>query len=194
MTIALPPPNYEQTIEAIVQCEIPRANVRITYVDYLQSDEVTISNLGSLNDDKLRCLRAAVHPSYILTIENEVQQAAFYQFSKRNDRPKQRAEAREWVRSKGLLDRLQTVDLEHGIKEFAAALEIACDLKPGSALTLYGASSLIIRSDFLLDDKSENSANAVYCLMQMFYASDAVENGKSLGFIGNVAFEMENKK
>jgi hypothetical protein len=192
--IDLPPPTYEQTIEAIARCDIPTANIRITYEDYLQSDEVTISDLGELTDEKLQCLKAAVHPFYILTLQDEAQRAAFYKFSKREDRPKQRAEAREWLRSKDLLDRLPTFDPKQGIQDFSVALELACGLEPGSALMVREAASLAVRPDFVLGNKFKKSADALYCLTQMFAASDASEHGFDLFFIGNAAYVEEDKK
>ena len=192
--IDMPPPSYEQTIEAIAKCDIPRRHVSIKYEDYLQSDEVTISDLGALNDEKLRCLRAAVHPFYILTIGDQVQQTAFYDFARREDRPRELAEAREWVRSKGRLANLPSYDSTQKLEIFAVALESACGLKQGNALMENGPSSLIVRPDFLIGRSFEKSAVAVECLTKMFAASDATEHGIRLGFIGNEAVVEENTK
>ena len=192
--IDLPPPTYAQTIEAIAKCDIPPVNIRIAYQDYFQSDEVTISDLGSLTDVKLRCLKAAIHPSYILTIENQSQRAAFYEFSRREDRPREQAEGRDWLRSKGLLDKVPSFDSKRGLGAFAKALEAACGLQAGVALTANGASWLIIRPDFLSIKTFKKSGEAFWCLMQMFAASDASEQGASLGFIGNEALVDDDKK
>ena len=185
--IDLPPPTYERTIEAIVRCDIPRGNIQIKYEDYLQSDEVTITDLGEVSEAKLRCLKNAVHPFYVLTIEDETQRAAFYEFSEREDRPRQRAEAQDWLRSQGLLDRLPSFDRNQGISEFAKSLERSCGLREGSALLAYGASSLTLLPEFHASDDLEMSAKALHCLLRMFAASDASEHGIRFGFIGNEA-------
>ena len=192
--IDLPPPSYEQTIEAIAKCDIPRRNIRIKYEDYLQSDEVTISDLGTLNDLKLRCLKGAVHPFYILTIRDQLQQTAFYNFSRREDRPRELAEAREWVRSKGQLAKLPSYGSTQNLTVFAVALESACGLKQSSALVEDGPSSLIIRPDFLIGSSFEKSGVALECLTKMFAASDATEHRIRLGFIGNEASVEEKDK
>lgn len=191
--IDLPPPSYAQTIEAIAKCDIPRANIRIKYEDYLQSDEVTISDLGQVTDGKFRCLRAAVHPFYILTLQNGAQQAAFYDLSERDDRPRQLAQAREWARKRGMLDRVPTFDPERGITEFSAALDTVCGFTRGSALQAKGASWVTVRPDFISKNDFEKSSNALECLMQMFAASNAPENGIKFGFIGNEAYTEDKK-
>ena len=191
--IDLPPPGYAQTIEAIVQCDISRANIRIAYEDELQSDEITIADLGTLTDKKLQCLKAAVHPFYILTIRDNVQQAAFYEFSRNEERPKEQAKAREWVRSKGLLDRLPSFDPKQGISVFGVALEKACGLKAGSALMPFGQSSLTVRPDFIRNDKFKKLGDSLYCLTQMFAASNANEHDIRFAFIGNEAFRESDE-
>ena len=191
--IDLPPPNYEQTIEAIVQCEIPRANISIAYQDYLQSDEITISDLGALTTEKLRCLKSAAHPFYILTIEDEAQRTAFYRFSERDDRPQRLAEARDWLRTNGMLDRPPSYDPRLGINAFAIALETACGLAPGSALAPHGASALAIRPDFVLSQDFEALTGPLTCLNQMFTASNAAEHEISFVLIGNAALSKSNE-
>jgi len=191
--IDLPPPSYEQTIEAITHCDIPRANIHIKYQDYLQSDEVTISDLGPVTDAKLRCLKGAVHPFYILTIENPAQQAAFYEFSEREDRPKRKAEAREWLQSKRLLNRVPTYDPKRGLPDFAVSLEAACGLKPGSVLMADG-DWLTVRPNALSAKSFEKSSETLACVTRMFAASDASEKGVKFGFIGNEAVAEKDKK
>ena len=191
--IDLPPPTYAQTIEAIAKCDIPRANIRIQYEDELQSDEVTISDLGALSDGKLRCLKAAVHPFYILTIHDQAQRSAFYDFSRRDDRPTERQAAREWVRSKHLTDKVPGFDRSKGVKTYAEDLELVCGLSPGSTVEAIGASMLTIRRDVILTGFDGKLEYTLECLMNVFTASDAIENGISFGFIGNEAVAEEKK-
>jgi hypothetical protein len=190
----LPPPSYEQTIEAIVRCEIPRGNVRIKYEDYLQSDEVTISDLGAVTEDKLRCLKGAVHPFYILTIEDMSQRAAFYEFSEREDRPKQKAEALDWLRSQELLDRLPVFRAGQRLEDFAVAVELACGLDAGSVLMVWDENSITVRPDALSITEFEKSAKDLWCLTQMIAASNANENDVRFVIIGNGPASEEEQK
>ncbi len=191
--IDLTPPSYEQTVDAIAKCDISRADIRIAYADYLQSDEVTITDLGALTDTKLRCLKSSVHLFYILTIVDEAQRAAFYEFSEREDRPIQKKEALDWLRLNGLLDRAPYFEPRHDVEAFAVALETACGLKPNSALMLHGTSLITVRPDFVSSKDFEKSARSLECLSRMFAASDASENGIRFGFIGNEAYVEEQK-
>ncbi|WP_419807238.1 hypothetical protein [Sphingomonas sp.] len=189
--IDLPPPTDQQTIEAIVKCDIPRADVRIRYEDELQSDEITISELGPLNDGKLLCLKAAVHPFYILTITDRAQQSAFYDYSRREDRPAEQRAAQEWVRSKRLTDKVPSFDRSNGVETFAEGLELACGLKPGSTVEVVGASMLTIRRDVIVGSDFGRLGRTLECVMNVFTASDATENGISFGFIGNEAVAVK---
>ncbi|MBX9858928.1 MAG: hypothetical protein K2Y20_04965 [Sphingomonas sp.] len=190
----LPPPNYTQTTDAIVQCGISRSKISIRYEDELQSDEITISDLGTVSDGKLRCLKSTVHPFYILTIQNEKQRGEFYEFSEREDRPKRLADAREWLRSRGLLEQVPTFDPKQGIAAFAAELEGACGLRPGSALMMHGSSALTVRPEFILSKSFTTLGESLYCLTQMFAASNAADNGVRFVFIGNEAVSESNEK
>jgi hypothetical protein len=189
-----PPPGYEQTVQAVVQCGIPYANIRIEYVDEFQSDVVTISDLGEISEGRLRCLKSAVHPFYILDIEDEGQRTAFYQFSRQEDRPQEKADAIEWLRSKGLSDRVPDFDPNEGLEQFAAAIETACGLEVGSALTPWGASYLTVRPEFVQRPDFDLAAEEIACLIRMFEASDAREHGVDFFFIGNGAVASEEKK
>ena len=183
---------YQQTVEAIAKCNILRANVRIRYEDDLQSDEVTISDLGQVSDEKLRCLKAAVHPFYILTITDQKQQAAFYDYSRRADRPGEKAGALEWVRAKGLIAKLPAYDGEQKLTDFAEELEAACGLELGSALTVIGQ-FLNVHPKFVRSHSVNTLAAPLECLMNLYYASDATEYGVKLGFIGSETLAKEKK-
>lgn len=192
--IDLPPPTYAQQTELLVHCEIPRANIRIAYEDYLQSDEITISSLGAITDEKLRCLKVALHPAYILTIKDEVQQSAFSKLSRLIDRPDEIAGALKWLRSKGFEGQVPSFDAEKGLDAFAHEVEDACGFKRGSAFMENGGSMLAVRRDFMPEGDFEQISDAIGCLMSMFSASNAVESGISLGFIGNAARGEQDKK
>jgi hypothetical protein len=191
--IDLPPPSYQQTIEAIHQCGVQRANIRIAYEDYLQSDEVTISDIGAVTDDKLRCVRKAVHPFYILTLADPEQQRAFYVLVEKDDHPVYQRKAKEWVQSKGWAARIPAFNEAEGIEAFARALERACELNPGSAIIANGSRALTVRPDFFAGSNFRQSGKALECLMKMFAASNADEHGVRLVFTGNEAIAEEKK-
>jgi hypothetical protein len=191
--IDLPPPSYEQTIEAVEKCGVARSSIRIAYEDYLQSDEVTINDIGVVSDDKLRCVRKAIHPFYILTLVNSEQQSAFYELARKDDRPVYRQQAREWVKVRGWIARVPVFEEVEGIEAFAQALEGACELKAGSAIVANGSRTLTVRPDFFTRSSFEQSGKALECLTQMFAASNADEHGVRLVFIGNEAVVEEKK-
>ena len=191
--IDLPPPSYEQTIEAIHQCGVQRANIRIAYEDYLQSDEVTISDIGAVTDDKLRCVRKAVHPFYILTLAHPEQRSAFYDLARNDDRPVLREQAREWVQSRGWSARIPSFNESEGIEAFARALEGACELKAGSAIMVHGSNSLTFRPNFFSGSSFEQSGKTLECLMQIFAASNANDHGVRVVLVGNEAIAEEKK-
>lgn len=81
------PPSYDQTRAAVEACGVPPGNIRIAYEDLFQSDVVWISDLGHVGDAKLECLSQAVHPDYILLIEDAGQKAALDTFLMRAATP-----------------------------------------------------------------------------------------------------------
>ena len=189
-----PPPNYEQAIEAIAQCEIPRENVQISYQDYLQSDEIRISDIGIVTEEKLRCLNNAVHPFYVLTLVDKRQMNKFYSVVEIEDRSKRKAEAREWLRANDLLERMPEFDPARGLGEFAAEVEKACGLDRNSALILLEDTGLALDPDFIRSVDFMKRGEAFMCLGRMIAASNADEHGISLGFIGNEHIRESDEK
>ncbi|MFV0625140.1 hypothetical protein ACBY01_14170 [Sphingomonas sp. ac-8] len=163
--IQLPPPGYQQTIEAIAQCGVPRENIAITYEDELRSDEVRISDIGETTGRKLACLKTAVHPFYILTLENEAQQSAFIAQGRRIAQPIQRVTG---VPSQKLLDRLTD----------------ACRA-PNRWLVHGGGEEVRFRPD------PDAEYDKVDCVLQQLKESRLPMN---LGFVGNEAYSETEKK
>ncbi len=185
--IDLPPPSYEQTVQAITSCGVEDSKIRIKYEGYLQSDEVTISDVGEVTDDKLRCTRKAVHPFYILTLEKPEQQTAFYDLASKDDRPAQLQKAREWAQSQGKIAQMPVFSESEGVSAFVRALERSCDLKSGSVFAVKGSRFLALQPELVSQLSFEQSSKVLECVMQMFAASNADEHGISFGFIGNEA-------
>ncbi|MGV7121736.1 hypothetical protein [Sphingopyxis sp. 550A] len=189
-----PPPSYEQTIQAVVQCGIPPDNIRVEYIDEFQSDMVYISDLGEVSESKLKCLKSAVHPFYTLEIEKEEQRAAFYEFSWREDRPKEKADATQWLLSKDFLHLLPAFDPQQDLDRFIEALETACGLNSGGALMVWSASEVAVRPDFIQGTDFDALTEKLACLRNMFVASDAEEHGVHFVFIGNAQPAKEEQK
>ena len=192
--IPMPPPSYEQIMEAIVDCGVPAANIRISYEDELQSDVVSISNLGGSDEARFRCLRQAVHPFYVLEIADENQRIAFHSFSEREDRPRWRAEAIEWLRERGLLDRVPQSDPVRGVEEFARELEAACSIPEETALETVGSFSLTFRRDFLERGFGGDTHVECTCLSRMFSASNAAEHDVHLVIVGHMAMPEDGDR
>jgi hypothetical protein len=185
--IPMPPPNHEETTEAIAACGIPIANIRIDYDDELQSDVVTITDPGGVDEEKFHCLRKAIHPFYFVEIEAADQRAAFQSFSNAEDRQQAKVVAVEWLTARGLLDPVPRYDPAHGIQHFARALEAACSLPPESTLTAFDESILTFRADYLERGATMSTGDEFTCISHMLAASNADEHGVLLGFIGNAA-------
>jgi hypothetical protein len=190
--IPMPPPTHEQTMEAIVACGVPAVNIHISYEDDLQSDVVSISNLGGSDEARFRCLRQAVHPSYVLEIEDEDQRIAFHSFSEREDRTRWRAEAIEWLRQYGMMDRVPQYDPVRGVEEFARELEAACSIPEGTALETVGSFAVAFRRDFLARGFGGHTHVDQTCLSRMFSASNAADHDVHLVVIGQAAADHES--
>lgn len=191
--IDLPPPTYTQQVEAIVQCGIPRENIQIAYETGLQSDLITLGHTGELTEEKLRCLKAGIHPFYDVILKDQAQQSVYHDYSWQVDQQDRKIEAREWVQKKGLQNRVPTYDKNDGLTAFATALETACGLKPGSTVKAQGKSSLAVNPE-LSKNGLETSASALECVMNLFSASDAGDHGIEIGFIGNAVPTDQGKR
>jgi hypothetical protein len=113
------------------------------------------------------------------------QRGAFYEFSNRENRPRQKSEALNWLKTRRMLDRLPAFTSGQKLEDFAVAVELACDLKAGSALKASDDSWISVQPSAISIKSFEKSSRDLECLLNMFAASDAYENGVRLGFIGN---------
>jgi hypothetical protein len=190
MEIPLPPPNYEQTIQAIESCGIATGKILIKYQDYLQSDEVTLSDIGKITSAKLRCLRTAVHPFYILTLARAEQRDAFDELYRTDRRPEELRKAKQWAGARGKTAQIPVFDKAGGVTVFARALERSCDLKEGSVFVDEGNRFLALNRGYAAGLNFDEGVKIFECVMQMFTASNAEENGIRFGFVG---YEAEEK-
>ena len=194
--ISMPPPGYEQTKAAVVACGVPATNIRLLYEEELQSDVVRISDLGGTDEARLQCLRRAVHPFYVIEIENEAQRNAYFAFASREDGRAFRTDAIAWLEENRMIDRVPHYDPARGIETFARALEAACELRPGTALEVVRPTTITFRRDYLerrFGDHDAGSGDDMVCLGRFFAASNADEHGIGLGFIGQAAVQDEQR-
>ncbi len=191
--VPLPPPAYEQVIEAVAACGVAVASVHIAYEDELQSDVVKIADLGGIDEERLACVRRAIHPFYIVEIENEDQRRAFYALADHENRRQLKEEAVSWLRTNGMLERVPSFEPERGVKAFAQSVETACGLSPGSALEPVGENMLTFRREFLQRNLAASEYDGTACLMRMIAASDADEHDIRLAWIGNAAFNEDRR-
>ncbi len=179
------PPTHEQTIAAISACGVSAANIRVAYEDELQSDVVTISDLEGTGEERLRCVRRAIHPSYILQIEDMAQRSAYYSLTDREDRQEAKAEAIAWLQSMEMLDRVPPFDPARGLEIFARALEAACGLPPGSAREVFDDDSILTFRRGFFEGLTDDRYEELTCLSRMIAASNADEYDIRLVLIGN---------
>lgn len=178
-------PARERTVQALAACGVPATNIRISYEDELQSELVSISDLGGADEARFRCLWDATFPSYLVDVSAASQREAYQAFERRVGARLARAEARDWLAKAGLLDRVPRYDPRKGVKAFARALEAACGLRAGTAFETYGTSGLTIRRSFFGDSLTTDNHDEFACLLRMESASNAEEHGLMLTFIGN---------
>lgn len=186
--------NHVRTIQAIAACGVPAASVRITYEDELQSDLVRIGDLGGSDEARFQCLRKAIHPSYIVDGSAAPQREAYDAFTRREDDKLLEAQAREWLKTAGLLDRVPRFDARKGLNALAREAEVACSVREGSALEAFGGSALTFRLSFLQNSTDSKTYDQFACLMQMIAASDADRYGVRLMLIGNEAHQTETQR
>ena len=185
--IPLPPPGYEQTVEAIAACGVNAVNVRITYEEELQSDVVTVNDLGGTELARLGCLRRAVHPFYILEIAPVDQRTAYAAYDYRESTREWRAEALAWLDAERLSDRVPAYDPATGVEAFARAVEAACSAPSETVLEAVGTTALTIRRSFIEGDMAAGNDDRLTCVSNMIAASNAGDHGVEFGFVGNEA-------
>ena len=188
-----PPPTYERTIAAIAACGIAAAQVRITYEDELQSDIVTVADLGGSDEARFRCLREAVHPYYILDVYSAPQRDSYLAFAAREYRREARAQALAWLEAKGKLAAVPHYDPGKGLERFARGLEAACSIREGSVLDVTPRSGLFFRRSFV-EQLHFDTSNRFDCLIHMIAASNAGRHDVHLTAIGGEASQTENRK
>lgn len=188
-----PPPSHERTIAAIAACGVPAAKVRIAYEDELQSDLVTIADLGGSDEARFRCLREAVHPYYILDVYSAPQRDSYLAFAAREYRREARAQALVWLRAKGKLAAVPHYDPGKGLEAFARALEAACSIREGSVLDASPASGLTFRRSFV-ERLHLDTSDRFNCLIHMIAASNAGRHDVHLTLIGGEASQTETQR
>ena len=187
--IPAPPSGYDQTLEAIFACGVRAANIHIAYADELQSDVVSIKDLGGTDEGRLHCLRQATHPAYLVMIEAKDQRAAYFAYTDREERRQARAEAIEWLRDHQMLGRVPLYSSTKGLTEFARDLETACSVSPGSTLEAVEPNILTFRRGSLEQGVEAGAYETFTCLRRMVAASYADEYDIRVAFIGNEAFD-----
>lgn len=185
--VRMPAPTHEQIIRSIAACGVPAANIRITYEDDIQSDFVSIGDLGGTDEARLSCVRKAIHPAYLVTILNPDQRSAYLDVAVREERIRNKAEATERLKALGMLDRVPRFDPRKGLTAFAHGLEAACGIRAGRALEPFGSSSLTFRWSFLANFAATKTYDQFTCLIRMYAASDADQHDILLAFVGNAA-------
>ncbi|HEX8263423.1 MAG TPA: hypothetical protein VF547_11170 [Allosphingosinicella sp.] len=192
--IRIPAPTREQTAQAIAACGVPAANVRITYEVDLESDLVSISDLGGTDEARFRCLKRSVHPVYLVDVSAAPQSAAYRAFADREDRRKAKAEAIAWLDARGKLGKVPRYDPAAGLDRFARDVEAACGVREGIALETFGRTRLGYRRRFFDEIMETDPHDQFLCLHEMVAASDADKHEIDFMFLGKAAPETESPR
>jgi hypothetical protein len=183
-----------QLAAAVERCGIAPDQFEISYEDYLQSDEIRILS-STLNDEQIDALQSieGTPPFPIVTfLSRDVLDR-----SSLMSRERHRRESREWLRQRGLLDRLP---LFYPNKEqpmqFARRLEEFCGIEPGAVFEMNEQLNIItpkrdwigqtLRRGWLWRKlHGARHKEEFELLIRAMSASNAEEHGVRLGFIGN---------
>lgn len=189
--IEYPPPDYEQTTAAIVSCGVPQANIRIVFDAFLQADVVRISDVGSDDPQRLRCLLRSVHPFYIVEIEEPVQNNAYGQLVLEEGATRARAEGEKWLRAHELFDGAPRFESGRmSLADYARAVEAHCDVEPGTALELLSDGTLTPTKAFI-GSVLKNGGQQLTCIMNVLALSNQARGGVAFGFVSEVAEDDE---
>jgi len=182
---------------AVLRCGIPSSDVEISYEDYLQSEEIRVRT-STLTDSQINCLdtlrRAPPFPIVTFTADIAAIRDAEITASR------YREESREWLRQRGLLDRLPNFDpAKEAHLQFARRLEAFCGVRPGAAFEINEQFQFVtMRSDWVGKPLRKGWLwRKIYgprhdrqfeCLMRAMSATNAEEHGLHFGFVGNEAY------
>lgn len=187
----MPPPGHDQTIAAVAACGVPATNVRIAYVDELQSDVVTISAPTGTDESRLRCVKEAVHPFYFVHFDDEATDAAYQRLVMAEATRWAIAEARRRLRARGLLEGMPRYRAgKRNLAKFVRDVEAHCSVKRGSAIEILSPTSVTLRVEFMrsmLSSENPSHGERLTCLMNVLTVSGLAEGGVNFGFVGNEA-------
>jgi hypothetical protein len=189
-----PDPDHGRTIRSLAACGVAPESIRITYEEELQSDLVRLSDLGGSDEARFRCLRRAVDPSYIVDVSAAPQRETYDAFARRENDKVAKAQARTWLKTAGLLDRVPRFDPRKGTDAFAREVEATCSIRQGTALDAIEDSGLTFRPGFLQKSTGSKTYDQFTCLLQMIAASDADRHDIRLMLVGNEAYSTETPK
>lgn len=177
-------PDPQQVIGQLGECGIEASAIRTEYADDLQSDIVIIDRTTPpLSEQDMECVRNAVPAWYAyVQFENEATEAAFRRSTDASSRREGRMAAQQWLEAHGLLTTLPMYRTEdQSIEQYAERLEEHCSIRPGTALQVYSAGLLTLKSSYL----ESPSPPSFECLWNAVQASNIEEHGVSFGFVGN---------
>jgi hypothetical protein len=196
LPVAMPPPSYEQTLDAAAACGVQAAKIRISYEQELQSDVVSVGDLGGDEDARVRCLAEAVHPFYLLDFKNPASNATYWTLFMERGRREARLQGRRWLKERGLLRGMPLYRSgEIPLTRFVRDVESHCSVEPGRAIEILTPTSVTIRIPFMrsiLAKGDGRRGDRLTCLMNVLAVSDLAEGGVHFGFVGNEAVATED--
>lgn len=173
----------EMAVERAAKCGLGPATIR--YEDELQSDILSVPNAASATDSQLSCLDSATGFGIFVELPASLQ-PRFDAVREARAAAMMRAEAREWLSKRGLLERVPKY-LPGTTDEaaFTRAVEHLCGPRTkGAFQSQYGPHALSPEwiQNLGLPPKDEDM-EAMSCLLNVTTVA-----GFSVGFIGNEAY------
>lgn len=185
--IGLPPAT--PVIQQLARCGLKAEKLHVRFDDLLQSDVVTVKTGSGADPEMFICIRRAVWGNTDIAFEDTQLDAEYRKFDQAVGTAEVKAQARAWLSSKGLLDKLPTFKVLEQSSSVIEKIEAFCSIPRGTALDEVLPGLISLKRGFLsLPPKPQLS-----CLLNVLMVVDLEKQGLRFGFIGNEAFSEEPK-
>jgi len=188
-------PTPQEAKSKVVACGLADNRIAVQFDETLQEDVVWISQAGSpFSEATLTCLaRTSVATSYYIYFRDTSVQRPYDIIYNRISNQAGVASAREWLRTRNLLDTLPEPVKGEPAAKYAEAVEKFCGVKPGSLLVASDDHMITFTKSGLghltangIEGAAANEAQFA-CVMNATSAGDLEAQGLFFGFIGNAA-------
>jgi hypothetical protein len=182
-------PPAPPAIVQLAKCGLEQNGLKPRYDGELQSVIITVTAKAKADPTKFICMYHTAWGAVDLEFEDQNLGHLYQQFATSVGKASSEAQARAWLTSKGLIEKLPNFVAGEPPAAVMEKLESFCSIKPGAALQLAAPGLVSIQPRTLA--KRDN--DAFECLLYAMMAVDLSKTGLKFGFVGNEALH-ESKK